>query len=898
VLPVDPTDEELARDWTLSEADKAEVRRCRGDANRRHFDQAIQERLTGWLEARAAEGPLPIDLLRRAEDQLRAWRVVLPVPSTLERLVASVVAGAQQELFERITRQLPEELKPAIDELLQPPEGDNRSRLFRLKEYPPQASAPAILKYIERYRSVEAIVAHRITLGGIDPRMVSYLAQLAKRYDAQALKRFAPAKRYALVACFLAEARKTLLDHVVEMHDQYLIEMCRRAHHAFEEQHRLFRRKAKEGLETVLTAVDLVLDSASETRLDQLHEQIDEQTLREAVRSCRHFQRLEERGCLDELCARYAPLRRYLPAFFGLSFQAQIGSESLVAAIDLVRRLDGEEQKTLPVDAPRDFVPAAWRAALERGDGSLERNLWEIALSLAVRDALRAGDLTLAESRRHVSFWNLVYDENQWAREREEAYTALALPNEADRVLDKLRQEYREALERAERGLADNPFATVREGRLHLKRPDALEIPERVKQVKRVVETSLPHVRIEDLLQEVDRLCGFTRALRPLSGYEPRVGNLYQTLLGALIAHGTNLGIAAMAHSVERITVDLLQYVSQMFLTEATLKAATARLVDYHHRLALSSVYGAGTASSSDGQRFGIQASSLLASFYPRYFGYYERAITLYTHTSDQYSVFGTRVISCSPREALYVLDGLLENDTILRPREHYTDTHGFTEQLFGLCFLLGYSFMPRLRDLADQQLYKVDRSLPWGQLQSIFHSGADLDLIPEQWDPLVRVAASLRNRVVPAHVVLQRLSSASPSDRVAKALTTLGRVVKTIFILRYLHQEELRRRVQLQLNRGEARHELAHWLFFANRGEFRTGDYEEMMNKASCLSLLSNAVLVWNTTKIGNIVGQLRASGEQIEDADLARVPPLAHRHVIPNGTYFLNQVVGDPNE
>ena len=81
--------------------------------------------------------------------------------------------------------------------------------------------------------------------------------------------------------------------------------------------------------------------------------------------------------------------------------------------------------------------------------------------------------------------------------------------------------------------------------------------------------------------------------------------------------------------------------------------------------------------------------------FYPRYFGYYERAITIYTHTSDQYSVFGTRVISCSPSEALYVLDGLLENDTVLRPREHYTDTHGFTEQLFGLCFLLGYSFIP-----------------------------------------------------------------------------------------------------------------------------------------------------------------------------------------------------------
>jgi TnpA family transposase len=67
---------------------------------------------------------------------------------------------------------------------------------------------------------------------------------------------------------------------------------------------------------------------------------------------------------------------------------------------------------------------------------------------------------------------------------------------------------------------------------------------------------------------------------------------------------------------------------------------------------------------------------------------------------------------------------------------------------------MLGYSLMPRLCDLADQQLYKVDRTLPLDTLQPLVHSGIDLDLIPEQWDQLVRVAASLRNRVVPAHAV------------------------------------------------------------------------------------------------------------------------------------------------
>ena len=114
-----------------------------------------------------------------------------------------------------------------------------------------------------------------------------------------------------------------------------------------------------------------------------------------------------------------------------------------------------------------------------------------------------------------------------------------------------------------------------------------------------------------------------------------------------------------------------------------------------------------------------------------------------------------------------------------------------------------------------------------------------------------------------------------------------MGRIVKTIYILRYIHEEYLRRRVQLQLNRGESRHALARWLFFANRGEFRSGDYEEIMNKASCLSLLSNAVLVWNTMAITKIITQLRADGETVADEDLARISPLMYQHVIPNGTY-----------
>src|SRR5262249_9709885 len=239
-----------------------------------------------------------------------------------------------------------------------------------------------------------------------------------------------------------------------------------------------------------------------------------------------------------------------------------------------------------------------------------------------------SGDLYLPESRRHVSFWNLLTEEGQWTEQRESAYAALALPSEADRVLERLAREVGDVAWRTEQGLGGNPFAAVREGRLHLKRPDALEIPQGVEELRRVIETHLPRVRIEDLLAEVDSWCGFLGAFCPLGGYQPRSDNLDVALPAALIAHATNLGIAPMGHSAEGVTVDMLQHVSRWFLREETLRAANAVLVDHHNRLDLSSVWGDGTRSSSEGQRFGVRASSLLGVLYPRYFGYYDRAVT------------------------------------------------------------------------------------------------------------------------------------------------------------------------------------------------------------------------------------------------------------------------------
>src|SRR5258705_1015102 len=142
-------------------------------------------------------------------------------------------------------------------------------------------------------------------------------------------------------------------------------------------------------------------------------------------------------------------------------------------------------------------------------------------------------------------------------------------------------------------------------------------------------------------------------------------------------------------------------------------------------------------------------------------------------------------------------------------PRSIFVDQHGFTDQLFGLCHLLGFSLMPRL-NVSKQTLYKLDRTKSYGALDDVINGTIDTELIREQWDQLVRVVASLRNRTAPAHVVLRRLASSAPSDRLAKALTALGRALRSLYLFRYIQEEGLRARMQLQLNRGEGRHQAA----------------------------------------------------------------------------------------
>jgi len=182
-----------------------------------------------------------------------------------------------------------------------------------------------------------------IDLRPISAPMIRYFADVTQHYDVRALRRFPEAKRYALTACFLVEAHKTILDHIVALHDQLLTKKMREATNAFEQRYRRLRRQYRRGLVKLIATGTTLLDPArsATTTLATLLEELDAAALRTAVDVCTERHRLEERGDIDALRARYPGLRRYLPAFFALPLQGEPGSEQLVQGLEVVRQLDG-----------------------------------------------------------------------------------------------------------------------------------------------------------------------------------------------------------------------------------------------------------------------------------------------------------------------------------------------------------------------------------------------------------------------------------------------------------------------------------------------------------------------------------------------------------------------------
>ena len=259
-----------------------------------------------------------------------------------------------------------------------------------------------------------------------------------------------------------------------------------------------------------------------------------------------------------------------------------------------------------------------------------------------------------------------------------------------------------------------------------------------------------------------------------------------------------------------------------------------------------------------------------------------------YTHISDQYAPFSSKVVNVGVRDSTYVLDGLLYHESDLRIEEHYTDTAGFTDHVFALMHFLGFRFAPRIRDLGDTKLYIPKGNASYDALKPMIGSPLNIKHIRSHWDEILRLATSIKQGTVTASLMLRKLGNYPRQNGLAIALRELGRIERTLFILDWLQSVELRRRVHAGLNKGEARNALARAVFFYRLGEIRDRSFEQQRYRASGLNLVTAAIVLWNTVYLERATNALRDHGMEVDKTLLQYLSPLGWEHINLTGDYL----------
>ncbi len=134
--------------------------------------------------------------------------------------------------------------------------------------------------------------------------------------------------------------------------------------------------------------------------------------------------------------------------------------------------------------------------------------------------------------------------------------------------------------------------------------------------------------------------------------------------------------------------------------------------------------------------------------------------------------------------------------------------------------------------------------------------------------------------------LVRSLLKSERPSG-LTQAIIEVGRINKTLYLLNYIDDEDYRRRILTQLNRGESRHAVARAICHGQKGEIRKRYTDGQEDQLGTLGLVTNAVVLWNTIYMQAALDHLRAQGETLNDEDIARLSPLCHGHINMLGHY-----------
>lgn len=557
---------------------------------------------------------------------------------------------------------------------------------------------------------------------------------------------------------------------------------------------------------------------------------------------------------------------------------------ALLRAIEVLREANRKGSARLPKSAPTAFVRQRWAAYVLPG-GEIDRRHYELCVLSELRVRLAAGEVWVSGSRQYRSFEERLISRDALHAMQLDGTLPVAVEPDFDRFIE-MRHTLLDARltavdARARDGLL--PDVTIDSGVLKVA-PIEKSTPPEAEALAARLYAMLPRIRITDLLTEVAGWTMFPDCFTHLRTGET-VANAH-TLLAGLLADGLNLGLTRMAEACSVASLGQLAWTSDWHIREETYDLALRCLVNHQQREPLAAMFGSGGASSSDGQFFQAAGFGRDASRLNAHYGQ-KPGFKVYTHLSDRYGPFFTKVIAATASEALHVLDALLYHQSDVPIRRHHTDGGGDSEHVFALCSLLGFQFAPRIPDLKHRRLYSFGKPSAHPTLAPLIGGRINVALIRAYWADILRIVASLRAGTVTASVIMRQLASHPRQNGIAAALRELGRMERTLFTLDWIEDPELRRSTGHELNKGETRNSLARAVFILRLGEIRDRTYENQQHRASGLNLVVTAIILWNTRYLERAVAKLRQTAD-LPDHLLAYLSPLGWEHVNLTGDYI----------
>jgi TnpA family transposase len=856
------------------------------------FSAADYRRFVHQLAELARQTDRGIVLAEALVELLRQQRIILPALDVIERVCSEALTRGTRQVYEALTAPLTDEHRRALDALLAIREGTKGSGLIWLRQPPGPPKPKHVLAHLERLKTIRELWLPDGLEHAIHQNRLLKLAREGGQMTAQHLRDLEPARRYATLVAVILDTRATLIDEIIDLHDRFISSLFSKAkrNHAdrFQESGKAINDKVRLYSRIGRALLDAKLSGGDP--FAAIEAIIPWEAFTESIAEAERLAQPEEFDYLALVGDGFNQLRRYTPILLdALNLKAAPAVRDLLAAVEVLRGMNSRQARKVPDDAPTSFVRKRWENLVRTPDG-LDRRYYELCVLSELKNSLRSGDIWVQGSRQFKDFEDYLLPPPRFALQRDQRELGLAVETDCERYLESRLAVLQEQLATVERLAAANELpdaAITSTGRLKISPLDNA-VPDAAEALMQQAYSLLPHLKITELLLEVDGWSGFTRHFKHLkSGAATEDKHL---LLTAVLADAINLGLSKMAESCPGTTYAKLTWLQAWHIRDETYSAGLAELVNAQFRQPFAAYWGDGTTSSSDGQNFKAGGRGQFAGQVNLKYGQ-EPGVQFYTHISDQYAPFHTKVINATVRDATHVLDGLLYHESDLRIEEHYTDTAGFTDHVFALMHLLGFRFAPRIRDLADKRLYIHGDAKQYPTLAGLIGGSVNVKHIRAHWDEILRLAASIKQGTVTASLMLRKLGSYPRQNGLAVALRELGRIERTLFALDWMQNVELRRRVQIGLNKGEAKNALARAVFLNRLGEIRDRSFENQRYRASGLNLVVTAIILWNTVYLERAIQALRDTGQDIDEKLLPHLSPLGWEHINLTGDYIWRQ-------